>query len=159
MAIDPRTTAVFVGAAATGPWGLIADLDTAGLSHGKEAERRRFVFGREVPYIKAGEKTWSADLSGLYNPDDTSGQNVLRTAYDNDGTVFLACVYGGEYDNDGDFDADDADGYVIEATIPSYEENRDAGGDFVEVSFTANGIPATKATFASGLPVPAPGGG
>jgi hypothetical protein len=159
MAIDPKATAVYVGASAEGSWGLITDLDTVGLSYGKDAERRRFVFGQEAPYIKAGEKTWGAEMSGLYNPEDTAGQNVLRDAYDDDTTVFLAVVQsGGEYDG-GDFDVADADGYVIEATITSYSENRTGDGDFVEVSFTAAGIPSTRATFSGGLPEGLPGGG
>jgi hypothetical protein len=156
MAIDPKATAVFVGATATGSWGLISDLDTVGLSYGKDAERRRFVFGQSAPYIKAGEKTWGADMSGLYKPADTAGQNVLRAAYDADTTVWLAVITSGATYSGSTFVTSAAAGYIIECTIPSYSENRAGDGDFVEVSFTAAGIPSTKATFSSGMPV---GGG
>jgi hypothetical protein len=156
MAIDPKATAVFVGATATGSWGLISDLDTVGLSYGKDAERRRFVFGKSTPYIKAGEKTWGADMSGLYKPADTAGQNVLRAAYDGDTTVWLAVITSGATYSGATFVTSAAAGYIIECTIPSYSENRAGDGDFVEVTFTAAGIPATKATFSSGMPV---GGG
>jgi hypothetical protein len=125
--IDVTNTEVRVSATEVGSAATIMDLTSYDATHGTEGESRTRVFARETAYIRAGEDTDEYDLSGLYNLDDTGGQNVLRTAKDTRGTVWLHVL------------PDGARGYRQECTVTEYSDSADADGEFVEVSFSLVG--------------------
>jgi hypothetical protein len=125
--IDTGLVTVHVSAAENGPFAMIQDVESYDATHGSEGETRRRVFGNEVAYIRTGELTDDYDLSGLYNPTDTGGQNVLRAARDNRGTVWLAIMHG------------PSTGYKQQVAITEYGDNGSADGEWVECSFSASG--------------------
>lgn len=127
---------------AAGTYALIQDLQSFEGTHGAEDEVRVRVFGNANPYVRTGDDTDDYSLSGLYNPDDTNGQNVLRNAKDAGSSAWLAFIYEGA----GAVEK----GYTQECKITEYAESGESDGDFVQVSFTAVG---------AGTRSPIPGGG
>jgi hypothetical protein len=130
---------VQVAAESAGPYATIADLQSWEGTHGEENESRTRVFGRADAYVRAGEDTDEYPLSGLYNPADTSGQNVLRDAKDNRTTVFLRVIPDG-FDPETEELVPGATGYTQECRVSEYTDSGDAGGEYVECSFTARGV-------------------
>ena len=144
MAIrDVTDFGVFVAAAAIGPFARIADVVSAEATHGSEDVTRTRVFGRADPYVRTGDDTDEYSMDGLYNPDDTGGQNVLRTAKDANTTVFIAIV-------DDDTPAAE-EGYIQECRVTEYTESADADGEYVECSFSLEGVGA-RTPITGGLP-------
>jgi hypothetical protein len=128
---------------ATGLFYRIMDATSAEATHGSEDVTRTRVFGNPNAYIRAGDDTDEYSIDGLYNPDDTNGQNILRAAHDNNTTVFLAFAHD---------DTPGAEkGYVQECRITEYSESADADGEYVECSFSAEGVGARVAIGVSGL--------
>lgn len=101
----------------------ILDVTSYDATHGTEGETRTRVFGRADPYVRAGENTDEYSLSGLYNPADTGGQNVLRNSRDNKTTFYLQVL------------PDGVAGYRQLVRCTSYSDNGDADGEYVECSF------------------------
>jgi hypothetical protein len=126
--IDVQDSLIKVGAAPAGPFATIEDMTSYSGTHGNEGEARRRVFGRVSPYVRAGANTDEYSLSGLYNPDDTGGQNVLRSARDNRTTVILQVLPNG------------VSGYQQECNVTEYSENGDADGDYVEAAFSLTAV-------------------
>lgn len=122
--IDVQGALVKVAApSATPTFANIADVQSWTGTHGSEGETRTRVFGKTAPYVRAGENTDEYSLSGLYNPDDTGGQNILRTARDNKTTVLLQVLPNG------------VAGYQQECNVTEYTDSGDADGEYVECSF------------------------
>jgi hypothetical protein len=137
--IDVTNSIVQVAAESAGPYATISDVRSWDGTHGEESETRVRVFGRADPYVRAGDDTDEYSLSGLYNPDDTNGQNVLRDAKDNRTTVFLRVIPDG-FDPETEDLAPGATGYTQECRVSEYGESGDADGDFVECDFAARGV-------------------
>lgn len=114
----------------------IANATGYSATHGTDGETRIRVFGAANPYVRAGELVDSYSIDGLYDPADTNGQNILRTARDNGTTVFLKVL------------PDGADGYKQECRVLEYTDNGEAEGDYVECSFSLEAT-GTKSAVAS----------
>lgn len=125
--IDLQDTVVKVSAPppAVASFATIANVRGYAATHGTEGEARVRVFAQAAPYVRAGTLVDSYDISGLYDPADTNGQNLLRTARDNGTTVLLQFLPNG------------VAGYQQECRITEYTDSGDADGDYVECSFTA----------------------
>jgi hypothetical protein len=130
--VDVSTYIVQVGATSAGTFATIADMRSSEATHGEESETRTYVFGQTNPYVRGGADTDEYRLSGLYNIGDTNGQNVLRTAKDNDGTVFLRVRPQGT----------GAQSYQQECRVTQYTDSAEAGpaGNYVTVSFSLRGV-------------------
>jgi hypothetical protein len=125
--IDVELVTVHIAAATNGPFALIQDVESYDATHGSEGDTRRRVFGNATAYVRTGELTDEYDLSGLYNPNDTGGQNVLRAARDNRGMVWLAIMHG------------PATGYKQQCNVTEYSDSGDAGGEWIECDFSLSG--------------------
>jgi hypothetical protein len=134
MPFDPETTVLMVAAAEAGPYAIIADLSSYDATHGEEDEIKTRVFGRATPYRRAGNDTDEYSLSGLYNTDDTDGQNVLRDAKDNRTTVFIRVLPGG-WDPDTEEIVSGAEGYQQECRVTQYGDSGESDGEWVQCSF------------------------
>lgn len=97
-------------------------------THGTEGGARTRVFGRAQPYVRAGEIVDTYSLSGLYDPADTGGQNVLRSARDNGTTIILVVKPNG------------TTGYRQECRVTEYTDSGDADGEYVEASFDLEAV-------------------
>jgi hypothetical protein len=127
--VDVSDVEVHVAATIAGPFARIEDVTSYEGTHGTEGETRRRVFGRADAYVRAGENTDEYAMDGLYNPDDTLGQNVLRASRDNRGTCVLAIVT--------DPTPGSEKGYTQEVRVTEYTDSGEADGEFVECSFSA----------------------
>jgi hypothetical protein len=127
--VDVADAQIVIGAAATGPWALINDLTSYDADHGNEGESSVRVFGKATPYVKAGADTDEYSLEGLYNPDDTGGQNVLRTAKDNKTSVWLAVLHSVTTLPTV------VEGYLQECKVTRYNDNGAADGEYLECAF------------------------
>lgn len=145
MAIrDVSNAEVWVSATGgAGTFARIEDIESYDATHGSEGETRRRVFGKAEPYVRAGENTDEYSLSGLYNPDDTGGQNVLRASRDNRTTIFLAVL------DDPSVGAEE--GYQQEVRVGEYTDNGEADAEYLECSFTATGV-GPRTALVGGLP-------
>jgi hypothetical protein len=123
--IDSENTIIEVGATAEGTFAQIDNLTGYTATHGREAETRTRVFGREDAYVKPGERSSTYDINGLYDPADTDGQNVLRDAYESGEDVYLRVLHDGEA------------GYLQGVKVTEYSDSATADGEYVEVSFSA----------------------
>lgn len=130
--IDVSGVLVQIATAEAGPYATIQDVQSYGATHGTEDAARVRVFGKATPYLRAGDDVDDYDLSGLYNPDDTGGQNILRTARDNRTTVWLRIMPTGDTSGDK--------GYKQQCNVTEYSDSGDADGDYVECSFTLEGV-------------------
>lgn len=129
--IDLQDTVVKVAApGATPVFATIANVRGYNATHGTEGEARVRVFGQASPYVRAGTLTDSYSLNGLYDPADTGGQNVLRTARDNGTTVLLQVLPNGTA------------GYQQECRVTEYTDSGDADGEYVEASFDLEAVGA-----------------
>lgn len=97
-------------------------------THGTEGGARTRVFGKATPYVRAGDLVDTYSLSGLYDPADTNGQNILRSARDNGTTVLLQVLPNGTA------------GYQQECTVTEYTDSGDADGEYVECSFDLEAV-------------------
>jgi len=136
MIIDVQDSIVKVSAAGGTPtFATIEDLTSYSGTHGTEGESRTRVFGKTSPYVRSGPNTDEYSLSGLYNPDDTGGQNVLRNARDNRGTVLLQVLPDGVV------------GYQQECAVTEYSDSGDADAEWVECDFSLTAVgPRTAVT-------------
>jgi len=141
--IDVSDFEVHIAAAQEGPFARIEDITSHEGTHGSEDSTRTRVFGRADPYVRAGENTDEYSLDGLYNPDDTNGQNILRDSRDNRTTIYLAVVT--------DPTPGAEKGYIQPVICTEYTDSAEADGEYVECSFTleANGA---KVDISGGLP-------
>lgn len=115
-----------------GPYATIEDLQSYEATHGQEGDARVRVFGQASPYVRAGDLIDSYSFDGLYNPDDTEGQNVLRASRDNGTTMEIRVLPEG---------ADVGDvGYKQECRCTEYTDSAEADGDFVACSFTLEAV-------------------
>lgn len=139
MPLDVSDVLVQVAAVEAGPFATIEDIQSYSGTHGTEEATRTRVFGKAQPHVRAGDDTDDYDLSGLYNPDDTGGQNVLRDARDNRTTVWLRVMPTG--------DTVGAAGYLQECNVTEYSDSGDADGDYIECAFSLEGVgPKTNVT-------------
>lgn len=127
-----------------GTYALIEDLTSFDATHGSESETRTRVFGAANPYIRQGDDTDEYSLGGLYNPNDTDGQNILRTAHDNGTTVFIAILY--------DATGGAEQGYTQECRVTEYGESGEADGEYIECTFSAVGVGDRTTLGGGGLP-------
>ncbi len=126
--INPETSLVQIAAAAEGPFATIADLDNYNWDRSRAQGQQRRVFGNPAPYVQPGSKDSTYGLSGLYNPADTNGQNVLEDAYENGTDIYLQVLPDGE------------DGWMEKCKVTRYAGNGAANDqDFVEVQFELQG--------------------
>lgn len=130
-AIDVSTSLVKIGAAVDGPFATIADLTTYDWSHTAADVTKTFVFGNPDAYVKAGDKDHSYGLAGLYSPEDTGGQNVLKTAYGAGSDVWLQVI------------PDGTDGWMEKCKVTEYSGSAARDGDYVEVAFQLEGVGTT----------------
>lgn len=131
--IDPADSLVLVGATAAGPFTEIAELTSYDYTRGRDATRRRFVFGDAAARLKGGSKTSTYRLGGLMDLGDTDGQDVLRAAYENDTTIALVITEDGET------------GTIEEGKVTEYTGRAEREGDYVEVTFTFEGTSVRSA--------------
>jgi hypothetical protein len=139
MIVDVQNSVVQVAATAEGPYATIADIRTWQGTHGEESETRTRVLGRANAYVRGGDDTDEYALGGLYNLDDTNGQNVLRDAKDNRTTVFLRVIPDG-FDPETEALVPGGRGYTQECRVSEYSDSGDADGEYVEVDFSARGV-------------------
>lgn len=146
--IDPRNVILAVAASASGPFAVINDIED--FDHGRSSgtKSRRYVFARATPYVRTGEKTDTFEHTGLYNPADTGGQNVLRNSYENDTSIFLAFITNGE---DGELPTGNEEGWYQEVQVTEYSESAAADDEFVEVSFSSENV-GERVALTAGLP-------
>lgn len=117
-----------------GPYATIADLRSYDATHSQENDSKVRVFGQASPYVRAGDLIDAYNFSGLYNPEDTNGQNVLRSSRDNGTTMAIRIMPEGVDSGD--------DGYMQEVRCTEYAENAEADGDYVQCSFTLDAVGA-----------------
>lgn len=139
--IDVSQVRIMYGASATGPWATIADGRTWEGTHGSEGETTIPVFGAAA-YVRQGNNTWAGSFSALFRPDDAS-QQALRTAHDGRTSVFILFVHDPTNGSEK--------GYLQQCKVTEFSESADAGGDYVEASFTLVGEGA-RVPFTGGLP-------
>lgn len=133
--IDVQDAVIKVSAPppAVASFAVIANVSGWAGTHGTEGEARVRVFGRATPYVRAGDVVDTYSLSGLYDPADTNGQNILRTARDNGTTVLLQVLPNGTA------------GYQQECRVTEYTDEGDADGEYVECSFELEAVGARTA--------------
>lgn len=141
--VDVSTYLVQVGSVTAGPFATILDMTSGEGTHGEESETRTYVFGQTNPYVRGGADTDEYRIAGLYNPADTTGQNVLRTAKDNDTTIFLVVRPQGLT----------SQSYKQECRVTQYTDSAEAGpsGNYVRVSFALRGVGTRVNSNASGV--------
>lgn len=144
MIVDVSDFEVHIAAAAIGPFAAIEDITSHEGTHGSEDATRTRVFHKADPYIRAGDKTDEYSMDGLYNPDDTGGQNLLRDSRDNDTIIYLAVVT--------DPTPGAEEGYIQPVLCTEYSESADADGEYVECSFTLEQAGARVPIGVGGLP-------
>lgn len=144
MIIDVSDFEVHVASSANGPFARIEDLTSHEGTHGSEDSTRTRVFGKTDPYVRAGENTDEYSLDGLYNPEDTNGQNVLRDSRDNRTTIYLAVVT--------DPTPGAEKGYIQPVICTEYSESGDADGEYLECSFSLESAGARGDIPPEGLP-------
>lgn len=112
----------------------IEDLVSAEGTHGEESETRTYVLGGVNPYVRGTADTDEYRLYGLYNVDDTTGQNLLRIAKDNDDAVFIRVMPEGTGEA----------GYQQQCRVTQYSESAeaDAPGNYVRCAFSLRAITA-----------------
>lgn len=133
MAINDVTDSVVqVATSLAGTYATIADLTSWDGAHSTENVERRKVFGQAYPYTRIGDESDTYNLSGLLNLGDTAGQNILRTARDNRTSVWLRVLPEGLVAGDK--------GYTQECRVAEYTDAGDAEGDYVECSFSLEGV-------------------
>ena len=131
--IDVSDARVYVSATGgAGTYALIQDATNFNATHGGADVRETFVFDKSSPHVRTGDNTDEYSIQGLYNPADTNGQNVLRSARDNGTTVFLGIIH----DNTSGAE----EGYTQEVRVTQYSESGDRAGDYIEAGFEARGV-------------------
>lgn len=129
--IDLQDTVIKVAApSATPAFANILNATGYSAEHGTDGETRVRVFGQATPYVRAGELVDSYSIDGLYDPADTTGQNILRTARDNGTNVLLKVLPNGTA------------GYQQECRVLTYTDSGDADGEYVECSFSLEAVGA-----------------
>lgn len=127
----------------------IEDMVSAEATHGEDSETRTYVLGGGNPYVRGGADTDEYRLSGLYNIDDTLGQNLLRIAKDNEDAVMIRVMPQGT----------GGPGYQQQCRVTEYSESAEAGapGNYVRCSFSLRAIGArvysdSEGVFAGDIP-------
>jgi hypothetical protein len=132
---DVSNVRLFISATGgAGTFTEIEDIQSYDATHGSEGETRTRVFGKTDPYIRQGDDTDEYSLSGLFNPDDADGQNLLRAA--KDGGTTIHCIFLHD-------PAPAAEkGYRQECRVTEYTDSADAGDEFIEAEFSLIGVGA-----------------
>jgi hypothetical protein len=87
---------------------------------------------------RAGDPTDSGTLNAFFENPDTTGQDLLRTARDTGGTVWMQrCPVG---------TATGAKVYQMQITVDSYNESADVNSDNVTVTFSYTAVQGTITT-------------
>lgn len=141
--VDVSDARVYVSETGSGDWAPIQDATNWNATHGGADVRETFVFDKSSPHVRTGDNTDEYSVQGLYNPGDTNGQNILRTARDNKTTVFIAILH----DNTSGAE----EGYYQEIRVTQYSDSGDRAGDFVEAGFEGRGV-GDKVDLTTGLP-------
>lgn len=136
MRIDTKLTRIRVSTTATGTFANVGFARSFELNRGRESTSTTYYFGGEAK--KVGDKTLGGSISVLFDRDDTTGQEVLRAAYDAGTTVFLQFAPAGTASG---AKVDQFEALITEAPVTS-----DRSGDWVEGSFSYDGYPDTLST-------------
>lgn len=135
-AIDTNATRVRVSATLVGTYTLVGYTRSFEFTEGTEGGGREPYFGGELR--RAGDNTVSGSLTLFYDPADTLGQEVLRTAKRNGTTVFLQLCPAG---TGAGAKCEQLECYITETGMSS-----DRGSNFVERTISYEGIPSTLST-------------
>lgn len=112
-----------------GTYTRIEDMTSWDGTHGSEGSTRTRVFGKADPYVRAGDNTDEYSLEGLYNPEDTNGQNILRDAKDAGSDIYIAIL-----------DDETAEtGYTQKIKVTEYTDSGAADGEYIQCTFSAEG--------------------
>lgn len=131
--INSEFSLVRVATAAGGPYSTIQLLSSYTSTQSREGGSVTPVWGRTDPLRKSGRKVNSYDLEGLLDLSDTTGQNVLRTAYENDTVVFAQLLYN-DVATSGQ-----PEGVQAECKVTEFSISGEGEGDYVTCSFTLEG--------------------
>lgn len=84
---DPVNARLRVSTTVGGTYAVVGKVLTANSNEGQENRSKTRYLGGVV--VRPGDKTWSGDITVLFDSGDTTGQEIIKTAYRNSTTVFL----------------------------------------------------------------------
>lgn len=126
-----------------GSYSLLANGRTFSADFSNTSDEEDYVFGSDDPIISAGDKQRTFSVTALFDPADTNGQNLLRTAYDTDGTIFIARLT--------DNTPGSEQGYTVPCTVTKIGEQANREDRWAEHTFEFKAT-AAPTTLATGLP-------
>lgn len=134
--IDTKLSRVRVSTTQGGVYALVGYVQSFELTEGEEGGGITRYFGGELD--KAGDPTLEGSFPVLFDRDDTTGQEILRTAKRNGTTVWLQFGPAGV--------GSGAKVEQFEARITEISLSSDADDEYVAGSFSVRGIPSTLTT-------------
>lgn len=133
---DSSAARVRVSTTSGGTYTLVGYVRNADLDKGSEGEATLRWFGGEA--VRPGDRTLGGTINVWWDNDDTAGQEILRTAWNNGTSVFLQYAPRGV--------AAGAKVEQFEAIITAAPHSFDSEGEAVEGSFSFRGVPGTLTT-------------
>lgn len=141
--IGVEFTRVLVATAEAGPYTTILLMRSASGSKSREGGARVHVMDSPDPKQTAGRRVNSYELEGLLDMADTTGQTVLRNAYDSGNDVFVQVIHNNAAATS------QPRGEQARAKVTAFSVSGEREGDFVTVSFTLEGTGLTTALVAA----------
>lgn len=135
--INTEYSLVRVATVEAGPYNTIQLLRSLTSPRSREGSARVYVMGATEAKQKAGRKVNTYELDGLLDLSDTTGQTVLRDAYENDTYIFAQLIY-----NDA-ATTGQPEGVQAKVKVTQFAVSGEREGDFVGVSFTLEGTGVT----------------
>lgn len=135
---DTNLSRVRVSATQAGTFTNVGYTRSFDFNEGTEGSSVARYFGGEAR--KAGDPTVGGSLSVFYDPTDTTGQEILKTAKRGSTTVFLQICPAGTATG---AKVEQVECYITELNLAS---DRDGGSGWVERGITYEGIPDTLTT-------------
>lgn len=145
--IQPSAVKLLISDDLTGSvtWNALLNMDSHSRDGQPAGTNQRFVFGQTAPYTTTTGVVDNYSWSGLYDPADTTGQELFRTAARATPTQNLTVAV--LHDATTSAEA----GYYQIITPTGEGESVEREGEFYEVSLTAVGA-GPKTSFSGGLP-------
>ena len=91
-----RDSEIHISATEGGTYTLFGQILTVSLRSEATDDERIYTLGSDVPVVEAGQDESTMDITFFYDPADTLGQNVARTARAAGTTVFIRRLWDGE---------------------------------------------------------------
>lgn len=134
--IQAKNTRIRVSTTEAGTYNLVGYVRSGEITEGSEGDSTLYYFGGEISV--AGNSTLSGSINVYWDPADTTGQTILRTAKRNGTTVWIeflpaGTTSGSPYER-------------FEAVVTEVSRSSAADGDNVEGSFSFRGTPSTFTT-------------